>query len=362
MLRKYCIYVSMFILKSTIHHFCINIFSWFFFSADSPIILFSNGFSGELKWQNELNDSNKDFFQNSDGIFLNYNWTEDTLKTSMKNAGVRKHDVYVGVDVFGRGCFGGGGFNCDLAMEKIRQYGLSAAIFGHGWTHETKSDSENFHERETLFWFKLKSFLYTNVLVIDKSLYTCFNNGYGKCTFINGRKEEDVARYNLSRQSIQTCTTHGFEYEDAFNGTGCVKLKQSEDKMYHVLFLNQIKLQKFKVRVATKCSTSYDYSIFVFFESEHSRKRQHKFILRKDEKVGDTCEDFSSSIVHESLNSGDGHRKQKTLVWFKCSWDVKTYVVEPQYSGVVSEIGIEFTSEADAELLLGELKIYSEYN
>ena len=25
----------------------------------------------------------------------------------------RISDVYVGVDVFGRGCFGGGGYNCD---------------------------------------------------------------------------------------------------------------------------------------------------------------------------------------------------------------------------------------------------------
>lgn len=307
-----------------------------------------------------MNESNKDFFLNSDGIFLNYNWTEENLKTSLKNAGTRKHDVYVGVDVFGRGCFGGGGFNCDLAMEKIRHCNISAAIFAHSWTHEMKSDSEDFQEREALFWSKLRPYLYTNVLSMDMSLYTCFNNGYGTCTFLNGRKEKDSVQFNLSRQSLQTLSTPSFEYEDGFNGTGCIKLKKTEDKKRHVLFLNQIKLQKFKVRLATKCSTSYDYSLSIFFDTHRPRKRFHKFILRKDEKVGEICEDFSSTIVYESQNSSNGPRNKKTLVWFKCSWDVKTFVVESPHSGFITEIGIDFTSETDAELLLGELKVYSD--
>ncbi len=37
----------------------------------------------------------------------------------------RRQDVYVGVDVFGRGCYGGGGFNCGAALEIIRLVSLS---------------------------------------------------------------------------------------------------------------------------------------------------------------------------------------------------------------------------------------------
>jgi hypothetical protein len=51
------------------------------------------------------------FFDNCDGIFLNYTWTEENLETSADNAGSRHLNVYVGVDVFGRNCYGGGGFN-----------------------------------------------------------------------------------------------------------------------------------------------------------------------------------------------------------------------------------------------------------
>ena len=33
----------------------------------------------------------------------------------------RKSDIYVGVDVFGRGCMGGGGFECSQPMKIIRE-------------------------------------------------------------------------------------------------------------------------------------------------------------------------------------------------------------------------------------------------
>jgi mannosyl-glycoprotein endo-beta-N-acetylglucosaminidase len=49
---------------------------------------------------------------------LNYTWKEDNLKKSVENAGARRQDVYVGVDVFGRNCYGGGGFNsCQVKLD-----------------------------------------------------------------------------------------------------------------------------------------------------------------------------------------------------------------------------------------------------
>ena len=38
---------------------------------------------GELEWQNALNDMNAPFFNVCDGIFLNYNWTEEKLANSV---------------------------------------------------------------------------------------------------------------------------------------------------------------------------------------------------------------------------------------------------------------------------------------
>ena len=53
------------------------------------------------------------FFDVCDGIFLNYFWKESSLEQSKQlstDLG-RRHDVYVGVDVFVRGSHGNGGFN-----------------------------------------------------------------------------------------------------------------------------------------------------------------------------------------------------------------------------------------------------------
>jgi len=49
------------------------------------------------------------FFDVCDGIFLNYCWKQSNLEQSKLTSGEvgRVHDVYVGVDVFGRGCTGG---------------------------------------------------------------------------------------------------------------------------------------------------------------------------------------------------------------------------------------------------------------
>ena len=155
--------------------------------SDSEIIWYDSVIdSGELKWQNELNEKNRAFFDARDGIFLNYTWkigqkTEDpkcerefephNLRNSidlLEKSGdaARIGDVYVGIDVFGRGCHGGGGFDCDLALAEVRKHNLSAAIFAPGWTYELPHRTRfangfsEFLRREFAFWNRLRPHLY----------------------------------------------------------------------------------------------------------------------------------------------------------------------------------------------------------
>lgn len=51
------------------------------------------------------------FFDKCDAIFLNYTWNNENLINSASNSKGRLQDVFVGVDVFGRGMIGGGGYN-----------------------------------------------------------------------------------------------------------------------------------------------------------------------------------------------------------------------------------------------------------
>ena len=66
------------------------------------------------------NVMSRPFFDMCDGIFLNYNWNEQVLASSRALANDRSSDVYVGIDVFGRGCYGGGGFNsCKVSIRHL---------------------------------------------------------------------------------------------------------------------------------------------------------------------------------------------------------------------------------------------------
>ncbi|XP_054718354.1 cytosolic endo-beta-N-acetylglucosaminidase-like [Uloborus diversus] len=188
--------------------------------------------TGELKWQNELNEHNRNFFLVCDGIFLNYGWKEENLSKSISEAADRVTDIYVGIDVFGRGCFGGGGFSTDIAAAVARKFGLSIAIFAPGWVYETL-DRENFKENQYKFWSTL-----SELCPVKKFLklpyYSSFCPGFGKKMFRNGKIISTEPWFNLSLQQCQP-TFHYTHYtpktgvislyeEDAFNGGCCLNL------------------------------------------------------------------------------------------------------------------------------------------
>ena len=79
---------------------------------------------GLLQWQDTLNELNADFFQASDALFVNYTWKAGTPAQAAAAAGTRHPDVYMGIDVFGRSTFGGGGFSCDVAAAAARLGGV----------------------------------------------------------------------------------------------------------------------------------------------------------------------------------------------------------------------------------------------
>ena len=111
---------------------------------------------GNLKWQDRLTDLNYPFFEACDGIFLNYTWKkeypDETLALLSKhNTLTRRHDVYVGTDVWGRNTYGGGGFNTFRALERIKKADLSYALFAPAWTYEFLS-KDDFRRNERRFW------------------------------------------------------------------------------------------------------------------------------------------------------------------------------------------------------------------
>ncbi|GFO00336.1 cytosolic endo-beta-n-acetylglucosaminidase-like [Plakobranchus ocellatus] len=162
--------------------------------------------TGELKWQDELNASNEMFFAVCDGIFLNYNITQVKLSNSRTKAlgSNRQYDVYVGIDVFGRGTPGGGGFNCKEVLEMITSEGLSSAFFAPGWVLEHLG-SENFHQNNEIFWGLLLDLLTTRPTALPFS--TSFCRGEGERYYLSGEVISSAPWYNLGLQQIQPSFT-----------------------------------------------------------------------------------------------------------------------------------------------------------
>ncbi|KAF8118806.1 hypothetical protein N665_0002s0115 [Sinapis alba] len=158
---------------------------------------------GSLAWQDQLNEMNKPFFDICDGIFMNYTWKENYPKTSAKIAGDRKHDVYMGIDVFGRGSFGGGQWKANVALDLLKSSDVSAALFAPGWVYETDQPPD-YHTAQNKWWSLVeKSWGIVQTYPQSLPFYTDFNQGLGSHVSLQGQKLSDAPWYNISCQNLQ---------------------------------------------------------------------------------------------------------------------------------------------------------------
>ncbi|KAJ6473218.1 glycosyl hydrolase family 85-domain-containing protein [Mycena sanguinolenta] len=111
--------------------------------------------TGQLAWQDRLNGFNLPFFLSSTSFFSNYTWPPSYIAKTVEYFRslnlIAAHimpktpqDIYMGIDVFGRGSHGGGGFGSYKALEHITPAGLSTAFFAPGWTWESTQDAPGF--------------------------------------------------------------------------------------------------------------------------------------------------------------------------------------------------------------------------
>ncbi|KAF5835216.1 glycosyl hydrolase family 85-domain-containing protein [Dunaliella salina] len=165
---------------------------------------------GRLRWQNALTPLNYPFLDASDGLFLNYHWKSGTPAEVAAVAGSRACDVYMGVDVHGRGTFGGGQMMCDIALLTARMSGVSAAIFGPGWVHENFPDASE-EEREDIsetFWRRVveawgpRPVPYSNA-PMSLPFITSFCEAKGRCHWIQGRCVSATPWHNLATLDLQ---------------------------------------------------------------------------------------------------------------------------------------------------------------
>ncbi|KAI8906874.1 glycoside hydrolase, partial [Gorgonomyces haynaldii] len=179
--------------------------------------------TGELKWRDHLCKSNKMMFDVCDSIFINYTWKEGFPFASKIEAQDRNYDVFTGIDVWGRNSFGGGGFNCPIALEEIQEH-TSIAIFAPAWTYEYLGPKQ-FERHDAKLWVDASlqvewpepfeetpsTFPRTDKAIADyvaprqlatTEFHTHFCRGYGKDFYWFGQKHETGQWMHLSRQSL----------------------------------------------------------------------------------------------------------------------------------------------------------------
>ncbi|KAI6197801.1 hypothetical protein M3Y94_01267700 [Aphelenchoides besseyi] len=183
---------------------------------------------GSLRWQNCLNEKNVLFADVADGFYANYAWNKDHLKYSQRflelgKSTIRPTDVYFGVDVFGRGSFGGGQFNSHTAVQATRNFGFSTAIFAPGWTSECfGSDIDGLANHEDLFK-PMADLLYPHRLM--NSFKTRFDVGL-----------RDGRRFDASRRTI-----FPFLLESDYRLTADGLIIHGNKGTKHVLFLTDFR-------------------------------------------------------------------------------------------------------------------------
>ncbi|XP_029293728.1 cytosolic endo-beta-N-acetylglucosaminidase [Cottoperca gobio] len=180
--------------------------------------------NGVLTWQNELNQSNRVFFDACDGIFTNYNWTEQNLEWMNGYSGLqgRQADVYIGVDVFARGKVVGGMLETNKALEIIRKHNFSAAIFAPGWVYESYNEKTQFRKNQDRFWALLSDYLYIHRPTSPLPFISSFCQGFGKAIYWRGQREANRSWFNLTAQEIQPLYYHTqLEGQGWLSSRGC---------------------------------------------------------------------------------------------------------------------------------------------
>ena len=119
----------------------------------------------------------------------------------------------------GRGCYGNGGFNTNLAISFIRKFKLSIALFAPGWVHESL-DSTKFNENNYKFWNLLD--LPIRHLPNERPIETSFCRGVGDRFFEFGRCVEHTRWTNHLMQQLQPNCDYGkVDHTDSFCGGSC---------------------------------------------------------------------------------------------------------------------------------------------
>ncbi|MFC4511399.1 endo-beta-N-acetylglucosaminidase [Streptomyces ehimensis] len=206
--------------------------------------------SGDIAWQNELNDRNSPFFRAADTMFLNFNWSRTGLTSSgelARSLGRSPYELWAGVDVEANGW--DTRVDWDAVAPAGRPHVVSFGFYRPEWTWKSLPGTDRgpaaFHARDDRFWSSASldparpdtgPWRAPAASVADRSTLTSlpfattFNTGHGLGWYERGVRVADAPWNHLGLQDrlpgrrwvIRTAGAArpvvGFDFADAWRG------------------------------------------------------------------------------------------------------------------------------------------------
>ncbi|KAK6145566.1 hypothetical protein DH2020_022386 [Rehmannia glutinosa] len=340
---------------------------------------------GFVSYQNQLNASNKPFFDKSDGIFVNYYWEENFPKLSADVAGDRKYDVYMGIDVFGRGTYGGGEWMTNVALDVIKKYDVSAAIFAPGWVYETKQPP-NFQTAQNRWWGLVEK-SWGTVQRYPKVLpfYSNFDQGHGYHISVDGQQVWNTPWNNISSQSFQPFIVYPGDKntqpiqvsvnfkEASYSGGGNITFRGTlgnNPEFTARLFQGELLLGNFPVHFTYSVKSSGNSLFGLALQSSNATNEKSSVFLAASRSTLPTMNQFSSQftqvimphrvteleaepgwIMQESSINMKGHILRE--IWAVC------YSSKPRKSVVAADDKNNYHGPSEYYAILGDIKVTS---
>ncbi|MFF4158557.1 endo-beta-N-acetylglucosaminidase [Streptomyces sp. NPDC001678] len=205
--------------------------------------------SGDIAWQNELNDRNSPFFRAAGTMFLNFNWSRTGLASSgelARSLGRSPYELWAGIDVEANGW--DTRVDWDAIAPAGRPHLTSFGFYRPEWTWKSLPGSDRcpaaFHARDDRFWSGASldpvrpdpgPWRAPAASVADRSTLTSlpfattFNTGHGLGWYERGVRLADTPWNHLGLQDrlpgrrwvIRTAGARpavGFDFTDAWRG------------------------------------------------------------------------------------------------------------------------------------------------
>ncbi|EAU82416.1 hypothetical protein CC1G_11102 [Coprinopsis cinerea okayama7 len=382
---------------------------------------------GDLWWQDRLNAFNLPFFLNSSGIFTNYWWYNDapqkqidflsrvdpnltgqTAEPHQYNLQKTIQDIYIGVDVWGRGSHGGGGFGAYKAIEHADPKGLgfSVALFAQGWTWETEEEKPGwnwaqFWDYDSKLWVgppgvveapdhtvkpgeypcvhgpfqPISSFFltYPPPDPLDLPFYTNFCPGIGDAWFVEGKevfrsetgwtdmdKQTTVGDlvwprpkiYDLPSQNASQATLNAaFNFNDAWNGGNSLQINLTVPGGATTYGAYWVPIQTFTF------SSRRQYEASIVYKPGLSGKT--RFDAKYEVGIRTiTGEDQGKIISNTTTEVGNGWRKVHILFEIETPVEGGSIIVPSSIGLVIAVSNVSTTEQFEFPFLVGQITIH----